>query len=268
MDGAGISDAVISVWRDRLRRLIGLYEAYRERTGAFWRILFVAFFCLNVVCYQIAIMTAFPDRAFGSDWLRYAFITIPVGILGAAFDCASFVVTLAIMRHAIRAKGKLIYLGHIAADIMVAVLATAWVLIVFAISTALVDFVLGPAAAPLATPPPVISGAPTPTSPGSPTAAGAASKAAPPKMLIETPSPERSIKHAEFLANRAQGYGRRFAGAIDDPFSTRNLQNIYFGVVMGGSAMLPSLVHLYLGLASLLAVAFGAVPRNGGKFSN
>jgi len=256
LNGSSALDAVIIAWRDRHAGLIRAYEDFRGRTNAFWRKLFLIFFFLNIVSYQTAIMTAFPERAFGDEWLRYALIQIPVGLLGAIFDCASFVVTVAIIRHAIKTRSKLVYIGHVAMDILIAVLATGWVLIVFSISTALVDFVVDA--------PPVATAAP-------PSVARVVDPDAASRKLIAPPvtaagpvaasSTPGTIGRARFIADRSKGYGRRFSTAITDPFSADNLKNIYFGVVMGGSAMLPSLVHLYAGLASLLVVALGARTR-------
>ena len=264
-----VSNRVIAEWQGRLRHLIGRYEAYRGRTRRFWRYLFLLFFVLNCICYQFAIMTAFPERAFGGDWLRYVLIMFPVGLFGATFDCASFVVTLAIMRHAIRVRSRLIYLGHVSVDIAIAILATGWVLIVFSVSTVLVDFVIGP---PESVAPATRSQAPSkPPAPAPsvevpvipPAPAATPGPAAPPKKpaVVPAPTPEKSIDHAQFMSARAEGYRARVTSALDDPFSPENLRNIYFGVVMGASAMLPSLVHLYLGLAALIAVVTGSASR-------
>lgn len=265
MDGAAIPNRIIGEWQGRLRRLIGYYENYRGRTRKFWRYLFLAFFVLNCACYQFALMTAFPERAFGVDWLRYVLIMFPVGIFGATFDCVSFVVTLAIMRHAIRVKAWLVYLGHIAADIAIAILATGWVLIVFSISTVLVDFVIGPPTAVPASQPAPQTTAPTQVAP--PVQKPFAPVTAPSEAPTNTPAqaaaatPNDSIDHAHFMAARAKGYRERVTDALSDPFSAQNLRNIYFGIVMGTSAMLPSLVYLYVGLAAFIAVAFRGAPR-------
>lgn len=271
MDESAVSDTIIGEWQNRLRRLITRYEAYRGRTRRFWRYLFVLFFLLNCVSYQFALMTAFPERAFGVDWLRYVLIMFPIGLFGAAFDGASFLVTLAIMRHAVRIRARLVYLGHVAADIVIAVLATGWVLIVFSVSTVLVDFVIGPPeAVPVATPARQAKApAPAVKSPAASTPKPTVTAPPPPKT-VTPPKPaiapvaapgDGSLDHGRFMTARAQGYRDRVASALDDPFSSQNLKNIYFGAVMGVSAMLPSLVHLYLGIAALIAVGAGSGRR-------
>ncbi|MBD0267482.1 MAG: hypothetical protein ICV77_04225 [Cyanobacteria bacterium Co-bin8] len=50
----------------------------------------------------------------------------------------------------------------------------------------------------------------------------------------------------EALVDRTTKYGSRFEEALTDPTDGDSLRNIYFGVVMGMSAMLPSLIHLGL----------------------
>ena len=258
-------DAFIDAWRQRLGTLIDTYERIRQQTNSFWLKFFLIFFLLNLLCYQVAIMTAFPDRAFGANWLRYALIQFPVGVLGAAFDCASMVVTVAIMRHAIQILAIIVYFGHVVADILIAVLATGWVLIVFSISTVLVDFAIGPPTtiAPaslnvIAQPRTVIAQPRLPEKshvqqPVAKTPIKSASILNP-EAPATAPKFGSPIDHTQFMANRSRGYAQRFSAAINDPFSSENIKNIYFGIVMGVSAMLPSLVHLFLGLASLLAV--------------
>ena len=57
--------------------------------------------------------------------------------------------------------------------------------------------------------------------------------------------------HETNIYQRAEGYGGKVNDAIQNP--TENLQNIYFGLVMGISAMLPTIVHI-----SLFLKSFGA----------
>ena len=278
MDETANPDSVIGEWQSRLRHLIGIYQDYRGRTRRFWRYLFIAFFLLNCISYQFAIMTAFPDRAFGVDWLRYVLIMFPVALFGALFDCVSFVLTVAIMRHAIRIKAKLVYLGHVVADIIIATLATGWVLIVFSVSTVLVDFIIGP---PVAVPavvsqpvtqttapattaalvaPPVVQPVKPPAEPAPVTPPTEPAPVTQPAPAVTPPS-DASIDHVRFMADRADGYRQRVSGALRDPFSGQNFRNIYFGVVMGVSAMLPSLLHLIVGLAALFTVIFRMLSR-------
>ena len=250
------SDALIHAWRDKLSAVIDVYEGVRRGTPSFFPKLYAAFVVLNVACYWAAITTAFPDRAFGADWSRYALIQIPVGVLGAAFDLLSLVVTVYIIRRAVAARRKLVYLGHIGVDLVIALLATAWVLIVFSVSTWLADS-LAPTLAP--TPPPsrAATGGLAPAVEPHAAAHGVA-------PVAEAPPPPMALGRGEFLTRRSGDYRKRFVDAVSDPFSPENLKNIYFGVVMGASAMLPSWVHLYTGLISLLGLLFRPRPRTVG----
>jgi len=51
------------------------------------------------------------------------------------------------------------------------------------------------------------------------------------------------IAQPESLSSRTSLYQGRLYAALMDPFASGNLKNIYFGVIMGASALLPTLVH-------------------------
>jgi hypothetical protein len=67
------------------------------------------------------------------------------------------------------------------------------------------------------------------------------------------------LAHTETLAQREVLYKGRFWAALMDPFHPESLRNIYFGIVMGASAMLPTLIHLFHALRALGKMVF-AVP--------
>ena len=50
------------------------------------------------------------------------------------------------------------------------------------------------------------------------------------------------------LAERQELYKQRIEDAINNP--AQNLRNIYFGIIMGMSAMLPTLFHIYMSIRS------------------
>jgi type III secretory pathway component EscS len=60
------------------------------------------------------------------------------------------------------------------------------------------------------------------------------------------------LAHPESIGSRVWLYEGRVAGAIFNPLSPDNLRNIYFGVVMGASALLPTILHLCLACQSFL----------------
>jgi hypothetical protein len=65
----------------------------------------------------------------------------------------------------------------------------------------------------------------------------------------------------ETLGQRQELYKGRFWMALMNPLHPESLRNIYFGIVMGASAMLPTLVHLYHALRAALGALFAPAPR-------
>ena len=59
----------------------------------------------------------------------------------------------------------------------------------------------------------------------------------------------------ESLLARNTAYQDRLARALQDPTGREEIRNIYFGVLMGLSAMLPTLTHLYLAIHAAGTVA-------------
>ena len=240
MNNQASVDIFFNIWKSKLRAVLGYYEQYRTRIGIFFPKLFLFFFILNVASYWFAIGTAFPDRAFGDDWARYFLIQFPVGFLGAVFDGFSFIVTVFIIRRALQTLTKISYLAHLSIDLVIALLATLWVLVVFSVSTWLIDTMVFDLDK--RHPPPQVQQAPLKQKPSQ-----AMTPQAPTKQSLAT---SKVIK-GDYLRKRSSGYRRRFIDALNEPFAPENIKNIYFGVLMGASAMLPSLTHLFLSVLSL-----------------
>ena len=85
-------------------------------------------------------LTAFPNLVFGKTFSYYFKVQFPVGFLGALFDSLSFFITINIIKRALRNKGNVAYIAHLSIDILIAILATLWVLFVFTISGWIVGF--------------------------------------------------------------------------------------------------------------------------------
>ncbi len=186
-------DSIISIWKDYLRQLLAFYEAKRGSIFAFYPLLFLSFVLINIGCYWWAMFSAFPELTHGRAGAHYFKIQFPVGFLGALFDSLSFFVTIYIIRHALRTEKGIQYVAHLSLDLVIAVLATFWVLFVFSFSGWLISLM-----------------------------------DAKPQVLLE--------RNAEY-----QGL---LLDAVAKP--TDNLRNIYFGLVMGVSAMIPTCVHIYM----------------------
>lgn len=60
------------------------------------------------------------------------------------------------------------------------------------------------------------------------------------------------LANPETIGSRVWLYEGRVAGALFNPLNPENLRNIYFGVVMGASALLPTLLHLSLACQSFV----------------
>lgn len=71
------------------------------------------------------------------------------------------------------------------------------------------------------------------------------------------------LANPETLSYRTGLYEGRFSNLFVDPFAANNLRNIFFGVVMGASALLPTLLHITLAVgAAAKALAGGVLPNH------
>ena len=202
---------IISYWRKDLQRALLFYESKRLHGDSFFSYLFIFFVLLNIICYWFAMVTAFPSLIFGKTFGYYFKVQFPVGILGALFDSLSFFVTIFIVRRALLTVSTKIYIAHLSIDLVIAVLATFWVILVFIISGWAVSFIetLGQ-----------------------------------PEELIQTYDHETNIN------KRTSKYATTVNDALKSP--SKNIQNIYFGLIMGISAMLPTMIHFMMFLKSFL----------------
>ena len=200
---------IISYWRKDLNRALLFYESKRSQGDSFFLYLFIFFIFLNITCYWFAMVTAFPSLVFGKTFGYYFKVQFPVGILGALFDSLSFFVTIFIVRRALLTVSTKIYIAHLSIDLVIAVLATFWVILVFIVSGWTVSFIetLGQ-----------------------------------PEELIQTYDHETNIN------KRTSKYVTTVNDALKSPLE--NIQNIYFGLIMGISAMLPTMIHFMMFLKS------------------
>ncbi|MGR3293879.1 MAG: hypothetical protein ACUZ9M_07695 [Candidatus Scalindua sp.] len=196
-------NATIIVWKNSLRTLLDFYEAKRGSLYTFYPMLFLFFVLINIVCYWWAMFTAFPELTHGSAGRYYFKVQFPVGILGALFDSLSFFVTIFIIRHAIHAKKNVQYITHLSLDLIIAILATFWVLFVFSFSG----------------------------------------------WIVHLWEPIQ-----QGLASRNEEYTEMLVDALEKPAD--NKRNIYFGLIMGVSAMLPTCGHIFMFLMSFFRTTF------------
>ena len=55
----------------------------------------------------------------------------------------------------------------------------------------------------------------------------------------------------ESLSDRGKLYEKRVAAAINNPTGKDEIKNIYFGIVMGISAIIPTAIHIFCALFSM-----------------
>ena len=186
---------IIQTWRQALHRVLDFYERRRGKLLVFFPILFFFFILLNISCYWWAIYTTYPYYMQTHEASHYFKLQIPVGFLGALFDSLSFFITIWIIRRALASSKTLEYMLHLSLDLVIAVLATLWVLFVFSFGGWLIS------------------------------------------LWEQAP---------EELSQRSSKYTYRAVQAMQDPTGKENVKNIYFGLIMGVSAALPTCLHLFL----------------------
>ena len=188
-------------WKNSLAGVLNYYDNNKPPFWTFFPRLFLFFVVINLFCYWWATATAFPESIFKA-FVYYFKIQFPVGILGAVFDSLSFFVTIVIIRKALKSISALKFVGHLSIDVLIAVLATFWVLFVFSFSSWLVRLT-----------------------------------EVDPNMAAE-------------LVTRQDIYKERMENAVENPM--QNKRNIYFGLIMGFSAILPTCLHFYMAIKSNL----------------
>jgi len=202
------------LWRDDLGLILGKFQAWRFNTRFYFLKVFLFFVFINDFAYWFAIATAFPEIIAGEDFTHYAKVQVPVAILGALFDSLSLYITLLVVQNALGSRSNFGYISHLSIDVLIAIAATFWVLFVFSISAWVVSFV--------------------------PTALTTANK-----TEMQAPIKTRT------LSERSKVYEGRVTAAINNPTGKNELKNIYFGIIMGFSAIIPTVVHVFCALFSL-----------------
>ena len=200
---------IIYYWRKDLRKVLSFYESKRSQGDHFFLYLFLFFILVNITCYWLAMVSAFPSLVFGKTFSYYFKVQFPVGIFGALFDSLSFFITIFIIRRALLTINTKVYIAHLSIDLAIAVLATFWVLFVFIVSGWAVSFI---------------------------------------DTLGQTEQIIQTYDHETSIDKRTNKYINTVNDALINP--SKNIQNIYFGLIMGISAMLPTMVHFIMFLKS------------------
>lgn len=216
------------VWREDLSMILEKFQAWRFSTRFYFLKVFIFFVFINDLAYWFAIATAFPEIISGDDLAHYSKVQVPVAILGALFDSLSLYITLLVVRNALRSRSNFSYISHLSIDVLIAIAATFWVLFVFSVSAWIVSFM------------PVDL------------------KSTNLKPADLKPIAINEIKiEAQSLSDRGKLYEGRVNAAIKNPTGDDEMKNIYFGIVMGFSAIIPSAVHISCALFSLRLFLYG-----------
>ena len=204
---------IIYYWRKDLRKVLFFYESKRSQGDHFFLYLFLFFILVNITCYWLAMVSAFPSLVFGKTFSYYFKVQFPVGIFGAFFDSLSFFITISIIRRALLTINTKVYIAHLSIDLAIAVLATFWVVFVFIVSGWAVSFI---------------------------------------DTLGQTEQIIQTYDHETSIDKRTNKYINTVNDALINP--SKNIQNIYFGLIMGISAMLPTMVHFIMFLKSFFQI--------------
>ena len=195
-----------NIWRKDLSLFFEWFQSWRTNTRFYFLKIFIFFVIINDIAFWFAIVTAYPEIITSeTELLHYTKVQVPVALLGALFDSLSLYITLVVVRHALLSRSNMLYISHLSIDMLIAIVATFWVLFVFSISGWLVSFI------------PIKS----------------------------------EIERHESLEYRNKAYADRAVAAIKNPTGKEEMRNIYFGMIMGFSAIIPTCVHIFCALFSL-----------------
>ncbi|MCG8441108.1 MAG: hypothetical protein MI723_04790 [Caulobacterales bacterium] len=201
---------IFAHWRDTLVAVNAWFHDLRARTRLFSLKAFAVFFALNFTCFWWALLTARLELM-SQKPLEYMLMSVPVAAMGALFDLLSLRVTLWAIAKALRARTNASYVAFLGIDLIIAAIATCWVLFVFIVSGWMVAQIL-----------PI----------------------------------------SESFAERADLYQGRIAGVFHSPLAAESLKNIYFGVIMGASALIPTILHASMAVLAIGRWALGLIaPR-------
>ena len=194
------------IWRKDLGLFLEKFQSWRRSTRFYFLKVFIFFVIINDIAFWFAIVTAYPEIITSEiELLHYTKVQVPVALLGALFDSLSLYITLVVVRHALLSCSNILYISHLSIDMLIAIVATFWVLFVFSISGWLVSFI---------------------------------------------PIKSEIAKH-ESLEDRNKAYADRAVAAIKNPTGKEEMRNIYFGMIMGFSAIIPTCAHIFCALFSL-----------------
>ncbi len=266
IEATHIGGGWLGAWQVELRDILDMYRDYRRRRPLFFLYLFVFFFLVNAVFYWIALAASFPELIV-SQTGRMLLIQQAVAILGGLFDSLSFFLTVYLVGRAARTRYGLNFAGILSIDLVIAAVATAWVLLVVMLASWAIgppeETAMRPAQQVVATEVSV-SNEPEPQQAVQEDTGGSAVSATPvvdAARVDLSPGPaqpsareaatdsaqQESTTEAEDGIN-SNFYRSLLVRALQNPFA--NYRYFLFGILMGLSTLLPTMFHIYMGARS------------------
>jgi hypothetical protein len=200
------------LWKKDLSKILNKFQTWRYDTKFYFLKVFIFFVFINDMAYWFAVATAYPEILAGKEYEHYIKVQFPVAFLGALFDSLSLYITILVIRQALLSRSDISYISHLSIDLVIAIAATFWVLFVFSISGWIVSLM----------------------------------------PVIEENIVIKEVKaKPESLKARNKVYEQRVTKAIANPTGKEEMRNIYFGIVMGISAMIPTCIHIFYAIFAL-----------------
>jgi len=123
---------IFIIWKAALERVLEKFTSLRS-TPFFGLKIILFFIFLNMCSFWVAMSTTIPQQI--SYFPKfYFFLSLPLSLFGMIFDIISLGITIFLIKKAISTNGKITFLFHIIADIIIAVFTTFWVVYTFSIS--------------------------------------------------------------------------------------------------------------------------------------
>ena len=240
-----------NIWQRELVIILGVYQFFRNRNPLFFLYLLAFFFLVNSICYWLAIAASFPELI-NEQLLRMFKIQLPVALMGGLFDSLSFFVTIWLIRYASKASSGTKLVGILSLDLLIAAVATAWVLLVVIVSSWLIG-------------PPELSAIEKSRTNVMETPSLQKEKGTD-KFLVDNstkPSSKQIVKSQPMKSKNiivdeldakternTSFYQNVLVDALRNPLG--KLSYFIFGIIMGISTLLPTALHILMAFRSLL----------------
>jgi hypothetical protein len=139
---AGPTVTVFSEWRTSLQSLLDRFGALRDRTPLFYPKAFAVFAAISFCCYWVALLGIYPELLSSDESLEHTIMSVPVSLIGAIFDTASLLITLFVIRRALRTDSDFAFTAYLSLGLILPVCAAVWILFAFVLGGWIVNLIL------------------------------------------------------------------------------------------------------------------------------